>query len=202
MNNLNELIIPAQLKKQLHFFTSNPNKLQPFSVLYGEPGTGKTSFAKYFGNKFSNDFRYFAGNEGFGKSEYEEIKSYTRTSSLFATDDTLLEKIIIIDEFHNLNKREQERFKTLYDELDERVRLIFILNTNSRTKGRKTLSDILTPAMFSRCLHICFDIRNDELNEVIEASKKVYVNLEEAEIRKNLPDHRSLTRMNEMALYL
>lgn len=202
MNNLNDLILTNTLKNQLNMFITEPNMMPPFTVLYGEPGTGKTSFAKFFGKKFACDYKYFASNEGLGKNEFEDITSFLRTRSLFSESKGAIEKVIVIDEFHNASKKEQERFKTIYDELDDNVKLIFVLNTNSSSKGYKTLPDILSTAMISRCYSLSFDISLDEVNEVVNASKKVYVNLDEETIYRYLPDHRLLERMNEMAKFI
>lgn len=201
MNNLNDLILTNTLKNQLNMFITEPNIMPPFTVLYGEPGTGKTSFAKYFGKKFASDYKYFASNEGLGKNEFEDITSFLRTRSLFSESKGAIEKVIVIDEFHNASKKEQERFKTIYDELDDNVKLIFVLNTNSSSKGYKTLPDILSTAMISRCHRLCFDISLEEVNEVVNASKKVYENLDEETIYRYLPDHRALERMNGMAQF-
>lgn len=199
MNNLNELVLTNTLKKQLNIFITDAKKIPPFTVLYGEPGTGKTSFGKFFGESFSNDYQYFASNETFGVSEFEDIKNYLRSRSLFKENEGGLDKVIVIDEFHNTSKKQQERFKTLYDNLDETMRIIFILNTNSSSKGYKQLTDILSPAMISRCYPLCFDISLDEVQEVVQASKKTYENLDEETILKKLPDHRILSRLNQMA---
>lgn len=199
MNNLNDLILTNTLKNQLNMFITEPNILPPFTVLYGEPGTGKTSFAKFFGKNYASDYKYFASNEGLGKNEFEDIKSFLRTRSLFSESKGAIEKVIVIDEFHNASKKEQERFKTLFDELDDTVKLIFVLNTNSSSKGYKKLADILSPAMISRCHRLCFDISLDEVEEIANVSKKVYANLDEETIFRNLPDHRMLNRMNVMA---
>ena len=87
----------------------------------------------------------------------------------------------------------------MYDELDDNVKLIFVLNTNSNSKGYKKLADILSPAMISRCYPLCFDISLDEIEEVVTLSKTVYENLNEETIFYYLPDHRLLDRMNVMA---
>ncbi len=199
MNNLNDLILTTNLKNHLNTFICEPSMLPAFTVLYGEPGTGKTSFAKFFGKNFATDYKYFASNEGLGKTEFEDIKSFLRTRSLFSESNGVIDKVVVIDEFHNASKKEQERFKTLYDEIDDTVKLIFVLNTNSSSIGNKTLSDVLSPAMISRCHPVCFDIRLDEVEEVITVSKKVYKNLDEETIYRSLPDHRLLNRMNLMA---
>lgn len=199
MNHLNDLILPTKLKNQLNTFISEPNIMPSFTVLYGEPGTGKTSFAKFFGKKFSCDYKYFAANEGLGKGEFEDIKNFLRTRSLFGERDRPIDKVIVIDEFHNATKREQERFKTLYDELDDNVKLIFVLNTVSNSKGYTQLTDILSPAMISRCYPLSFNISLDEIEEVVTVSKNVYENLDEDTIYNYLPDHRLLDRTNVMA---
>jgi replication-associated recombination protein RarA len=201
MNNLNELILTTKLKNQLNMFVTEPNTIPRYTLLYGEPGTGKTSFAKFFAKKSSNEYFYFACNEGLGKNQLANIESILRTRSLLNQSDCEIDKVIVIDEFHNASKKEQERFKTLYDDLDDTVKLIFILNTNSSSKGYKTLPDILSTAMISRCYSLCFDISLDEVNEVVNASKKVYENLDEETIYRYLPDHRVLERMNGMAQF-
>lgn len=192
-------VFHGELKVKLTQLVNRPSCLSKFTILYGEPGTGKTSFAKEFAKEFSSLPVYFPVNEtGLGTPIFEEIEKHTTSGILLADETKQFDKIIVVDEFHNATKNQQDKFKTLFDELGNHCRFIFILNTNSRVRG-KQIHDLISPAMYSRMVRISFDVPERLVDEVVEKSKRLYPDLTETIIRATLPDHRQLALKQQMA---
>jgi len=196
---IGDYILATDIERKLCDLGKHPTKLPAFSVFYGEPGTGKTSVAKRFGKLFSGQTNYYPVNEsGLPEKEWGEIKNNYNGSTLPIGDDDekVLRKVYILDEFHNLPRKKQERFKTIYDDLPDDVRFIFVLNTEG---NRKRLHHFLSPAMMSRCHPYCFDVPVSEVDEVVTKAQLVYQNLTMEKIKCLLPDHRLLERENRFA---
>lgn len=198
-------VVTDELEAKLLRLINNPDCLPTFTVLYGEPGIGKTTFAKWFANENSTHHRYFAINEsGLDKKVWEDIASYFRSGLLRYEDEEerSIGKLVVIDEFHNAHRNAQDRFKTLYDELDNRPnndqRVIFVMNTDSRV-ANKQIHDLLSPAMYSRMYRLSFDVPERCVDEIVEKSKRLYPDLPENQIRALLPDHRQLQRLQKFA---
>ena len=196
---LNDFILPESLEKRLRHYVSDPSKFTSPWILYGEPGTGKTSFALDYAHEFGGDVSYIACNEtGMGESVFSDINDRVKSNSLFPSDDKPFQKVLVIDEFHNIAKQGQDKFKTLIDALTDDVRMIFVVNTDATKKGR-LLSDVVSRPIVSRSLGLSFDIYDCDLDSVVARSKTRYPFLSEVRIRALLPDHRQLAIQNRTA---
>ena len=197
-------VFTDELEAKLRRLIDRPERLPPFTVLYGEPGIGKTTFAKWFADENATDARYFPINEtGLDKKVWERIEALTLYASLpLDEEEKTISRIAIIDEFHNAHKNHQDRFKTLYDYLESTpendARLIFIMNTDSRV-ANKQIHNLLSPAMYSRMYRLPFDVPERCVDEIVEKSKRLYPDLPETQIRAFLPDHRQLKRLQQFA---
>jgi replication-associated recombination protein RarA len=198
-------VFTDELETKLLRLIDKPECLPTFTVLYGESGIGKTTFAKWFAKENATYSRYFPINEsGLDKKVWADIESTFRNARLPLQDEEerTISKLVIIDEFHNAPKNAQDRFKTLYDSLDSSPdndeRVIFIMNTDSRV-ANKQIHDLLSPAMYSRVYRLSFDVPERLVNEVLEKSKRLYPDLSESEIRATLPDHRQLAQKQSLA---
>ena len=196
---LNDFVLPESLEKRLRHYASDPSKFTRPWILYGEPGTGKTSFALDYANEFGGDVSYIACNEtGMGETVFSEISDRVKSNCLFPSDDKPFQRVLVIDEFHNLAKQGQDKFKTVIDALDRDVKMIFIANTDATKKGR-SLSDVVSRPIVSRSVGLSFDIYDRDLESVVARSKTRYPFLSEVRIRALLPDHRQLAIQNEAA---
>lgn len=199
-------VFTDELEAKLFRLIDQPEFLPTFTVLYGEPGIGKTTFAKWFAEEHSTNSRYFAINEsGLDKNVWEDIASTFRSAAfrLQNQEEKAITKLVIIDEFHNASKNAQDRFKTLYDSLeatpDNDERIIFIMNTDSRV-ANKQIHDLLSPAMYSRMYRLSFDVPERCVDEIVDKSKRLYPDLSENQIKALLPDHRQLQRLQRFAV--
>ena len=198
-------VFTDELETKLLRLIDKPKCLPTFTVLYGESGIGKTTFAKWFAKENATYSRYFPINEsGLDKKVWADIESTFRNARLPLQDEEerTISKLVIIDEFHNAPKNAQDRFKTLYDSLDSRPdndqRVIFVMNTDSRV-ANKQIHDLLSPAMYSRMYRLSFDVPKRCVDEIVEKSKRLYPDLPENQIRALLPDHRQLQRLQKFA---
>ena len=199
MNSMfNNYVFPDRLEKTLTGLVERTEVFGGFVSFYGEPGIGKTSFAKKFGENYFNDVMYVPCNEeGLPKKDWENLLSRLRSVNIFGEEANKMNRLFIIDEFHNLPRNKQDKFKTLFDRLGKDDFFIFIFNTDGN-KG-KSVSHFLSQAMKSRCKNISFDVRSCENEEVLEKAISLYQHLDKDLVNDLLPDHRQLQRENQLA---
>lgn len=203
MNKLLEnMMLTPLLEKQLTALIEQPKKFPRFLVFHGEPGTGKTSFARQFAQLNAVHETYIPVNEIKLNQVWEkeiEVPLHTKAISF---DDVESEKpfdrIFVIDEFHNISTNQQDRFKTVFDRLNKRTLFIFVLNTDAR-KPSEVLSRKLSSAMYSRCYEFNFDIPKIQCAQLIPKAQKVFPNLTVEQIKALMPDFRKMTQENEVA---
>jgi replication-associated recombination protein RarA len=199
MNSMfNNYVFPDRLEKTLTGLVERTEVFGGFVSFYGEPGIGKTSFAKKFGENYFNDVMYVPCNEeGLPKKDWENLLSRLRSVNIFGEEANKMNRLFIIDEFHNLPRNKQDKFKTLFDQLNKDNLFIFIFNTDGNK--RKGVDHYLSPAMKSRCKNISFDVRSCENEEVLEKAISLYQHLDKDLVNDLLPDHRQLQRENQLA---
>ena len=197
---LDEFIFSDRLSQQVNQLLSNPDVIPTVLCFHGFPGVGKTSFALFLAEKLSYDVHHFAMNEqgldaGFIKHQFAQLQ---RSSLLpFFPDDTDDEKTfnhgIILDEFHNLTPKQQDSFKLILEEIGSYLTIICVNTTKKRP-----LSKALTEAIKSRVHAIGFNIRDEEVPQVIKRVGQVFPELSPEKIKTWLPDMRRITREAEL----
>jgi replication-associated recombination protein RarA len=199
MNSIiDNYVFPDRVEKILNLLVERTDLFNGFASFYGEPGIGKTSFAKKFGENYFNDVMYVPCNEeGLPKKDWDNLLKRLRSVNLFGGEANKMNCLFIIDEFHNLPRNKQDKFKTLFDRLGKDDFFIFIFNTDGN-KG-KSVSHFLSQAMKSRCKNIQFDVRSCENEEVLEKAISLYQHLDKDVVNDLLPDHRQLQRENQLA---
>ena len=198
-----DLVLPDGLKR-LGLLLDNPELIPPFTLFYGEPATGKTTVANRIASQLAGSSYYIPCNEtGLSNGDWDKIQSFDQYS--LERDETKpLEKVYIIDEFHNCSSSKQDRFKTIYDTFEscERlkgVKFIFIMNLEAGGR-RVALESKLSHAMRSRMVEkVNFDVRMDEVESMMDSYRLAYGNLDDLQIRGLMPDHRRLQRENLLA---
>ena len=190
---MNDFIFSNKLKTELQFLRDNPEKLPCALCFYGEPGTGKTSFAKNLASEFSADVLYYDSNSYKSESKtsnaiVKEIRSMCNSMNLFDDEKKPFMRVFIIDEFHDLSPIAQNNYKVLVEDIRERDMIfIFILNTERNSK-KSSYENRVTPAMRSRFHAINFDIHKDQVDEVCKLAKNKYPNLPKKIIHKFVSD--------------
>lgn len=192
-----EYVFPDRLEKTLIGLVERTKLFGGFVSFYGEPGIGKTSFAEKFGELYFNDVMYLPCNEeGLPKKDWDNLVKRLHSVTLCGEEAKRMNRLFIIDEFHNLPRNKQDKFKTLFDRMGKDDLFIFIFNTDGN-KG-KSVSHFLSPAMISRCKNISFDVRVNENEEVLDKAISFYQYLDKDLVNDLLPDHRQLQRENQL----
>ena len=200
---LDGLVLSETLERQLRLLEKYPEKFPKFLVFHAEPGVGKTTVAKRLADKLATDVAYLPVNEsGVSKDFFEEkIKKRLHSVTLddFSEGDCSkrYSRIFIIDEFHNVAKSQQDKFKTIYDLQHSDVKFIFILNTDFKKK--KFLHHVITPPMISRCKSFNFDVSENEKEQLLDRAEKVFPHLDRLTLSRLFPDYRSMDQENELA---
>lgn len=200
---LDGLVLSETLERQLRLLEKYPEKFPKFLVFHAEPGVGKTTVAKRLADKLATDVAYLPVNEsGVNKEFFERVikkRLHSVTLDNFTEGDCSkrYSRIFIIDEFHNVAKSQQDKFKTIYDLQHSDVKFIFVLNTDFKKK--KFLHHVLTPPMISRCKSFNFDVSENEKEQLLDRAEKVFPHLDRQTLSRLFPDYRSMAQENELA---
>ena len=203
---MENFIFPKRLEQQLKDFIDYPESIPNILCFYGIPAQGKTSFAEYLAKQVANEFNYFDANSHsieHHDASYvaKEINRMNKYRSFNWDADREFDKCFIIDEWHNYSEQRQDSYKILFDEIidvdkkrDAKSLVIICLNTDDK----KTIKKVLSPAIYSRCHPIRFDILVSDVEDIIERASKLFPELESEVIRKSIPDWRAITRASQM----
>lgn len=198
---MEDFIFHSELKNELQIIIDKNDKLSGALCFYGKPGCGKTTFAEYYANKVAKEVTIFdANSHTFDKSSasniLKQIKETGRTLSAFTDDDfnetAHWDRCFIIDEFHNLSASRQDAYKVSLEQLSKKLNALFVLIVN--TDEKKSLKQVLTPAIYSRVQPVDFDIKKHHYDEVTDLIKRQFPVLDENYIRETLPDLRKITQ--------
>lgn len=193
-----EFLFNQRLADQLSAFIKRPAALPQVVCFYGEPGIGKTSFALAFARRFGEYCSYHPMNEtniNAGFIKHLNMSTAHTLAAFLRSDEKPFSNVTILDEFHNLAKKSQDFFKTQFDALGERDRVIICLNTTDK----KSLKQSVTAPIYSRMTaKIDFTLSPDEYDEFAEKIVGRYRYLELDEIKSLLPDMRQISNLNEM----
>ena len=192
-----DFIFPNKLATELGWWLNNSTTVHSPLCFYGLPGSGKTTFARFISKSKSgnenilyqdmNSFKTHGDN--FSKL-LKRINQFASTFSLFS-DDEDWNKVIILDEFHNLNEIQQDAFKVSFENWnDNGVQIIICLNITVT----KPIDFVLSKAIKSRCECINFNYTSAYTDEMVTKVSKKYPNLKKEDIRCWLPDLRRIDR--------
>ncbi|PVU99243.1 hypothetical protein BB560_005541 [Smittium megazygosporum] len=146
----------------------------PSMILWGPPGSGKTSLAKIIANKTNAVFKEFSATQE-NISNVRKFMDHTLKIGLISPSKKRI--IIFIDEIHRFNKMQQDIFLPYV----ERGKIILIGATTENPSFR------LNPALLSRCRpFILSKLKKTHLVKIInkailEKSKNISVKIEAGE---------------------
>lgn len=192
-----DFIFPDRIRTALKGLLDHPKAIPPVLCFHGYPGVGKTTFAKHMVNRLCLSEHHFAMSEkGSVKNFIDKKYSKLLQSSLapFLVDqeeaeEKSFEHGIILDEFHNLTPKDQDAFKSVFEEQGDYL-VILCVNTTPKRK----LSTVISPPIKSRVHDIDFNVRKSEIEQVLELTTKKFPELSEEKIRALLPDYRQIER--------
>lgn len=157
-NTLDDLILPDRIKSKLNKGVYN------HLLLYGSPGTGKTSAAQILVNQFNLPYIYIdASTETSIDVIRSQIIDFCSTASII--DDAGKLKVVILDEIEGVSDHFFKSLRATMDRFANNSR--FIATTNYINK--------LPDAIISRFESINFDFNKDEESDLMKKYiKRVY----------------------------
>ena len=191
--SMDNFIFPEKLRSKLQFLIDNPEKMPRVLCFYGNPGNGKTTFAKYLALSIAKEVQYYDSNrfKAEGKASNSILRSINdscRTIPMYEfiegyehLKNKPFNRAFIIDEFHNSSDQTQDSYKIAVEEISKNSSIfIFILNTDEK----ETYEKRVTPAMRSRFYDIKFDLEVHQIDEVFGLVKNKYPQVPDETIRE------------------
>jgi len=159
---------------------------------YGRAGTGKTSYAKHLGETYASHITHLdCAIKGVNNTVMEELLHRASNGILPINDEVkTFQRCFILDEFHNLNMRDQCRYKMMIEDYAETTMFVFCVNVSKTKSYEKSVES----AIRSRCEGVSFDIRKDELSNHALRVKRDFPMMPVEMIAALLPDMRAIKR--------
>lgn len=144
--SLDELILPEHLIAPFRAYLETGSI--PNLLLYGKPGTGKTSAARLV-LEYADSMELNGSSKG---DQVDRIETFASGMSLIGKP-----KVCFIDEADCLTTRAQASLRKVMEDFSGNARFIFTANEVDR----------LSPAMRSRFINVCFDPKPSQAPDVI-----------------------------------
>jgi Straboviridae sliding clamp loader len=146
-----DLILPLRTASVVNGLIKAQTSQLPNLLLFGAPGTGKTSTARILVAERKTDPLEINCAENGAMAAINEVKDSASTVPLFGSH-----KIVILDEADTLSKSAQSILRVIAEDPASICSLILICND----------LDAIVQPLKSRCSHIAFDPTDDERPEL------------------------------------
>lgn len=159
----------------------------PSLILWGPPGTGKTTLARLIANELDREFFEFSAVNASAKEIAGVLKK-----------DQLIPPIIFIDEIHRFNKAQQDKLLPLV----EKGSMIFIGATTENPSF-----EVIRPLLSRTRVLTLKELSEDELKQVLtrglkEINKQINKKAQEFLLRSSNGDARTLLNVLEIASHI
>jgi DNA polymerase III delta prime subunit len=178
---LDEYVGNEQLKQIVHQYLKN-NDLQNL-LLYGTPGTGKTTLAKLIVNNFDCDYLYINASDERGIDTIrDKVQGFASSASFKPI------KIIILDEADFLTIQAQASLRNIIETYSRTTRFILTCNYLERIidplQSRCQVLKITPPSKKEVAKHVAIILDKEEINYELEDLVLV--------VNKHYPDVRKI----------
>ena len=161
---LEECILPERIKKPLEKLVKRGQL--GHLIFYGKPGNGKTSAAMALIKELKSENVYIVNASLNNSADF-----ISKALAHFGTGVYDGRRVIILEEADNLTENAQKILKKPLEDMAAVYDVIFCLND----------FDKIDNAIKSRCNSFCFDIKEDEEDEIKKLVVKRFLNISKKE---------------------